>query len=82
MLVRKRAESGALLAMLSGQHLGSALRVQENDRVKATAHFVVGGVAQTISAWLAGEVKLSPDQLVDQLASILDEFADPRLYRT
>jgi AcrR family transcriptional regulator len=81
-LVRKRAESSALFAMLSGEHVGSALRVQENDRIKATAHFVVGGVAQTISAWLAGKVKLDPDQLVDQLASILDEFVDPQLYRS
>jgi AcrR family transcriptional regulator len=81
-LVRKRAESEALFAMLSGQHVGSALRVQQNDRIVATAHFVVGGVGQTISAWLAGDVDLEPDRLVDQLASILDALADPALYRS
>lgn len=81
-VVGKRAESGALFAMLSGQHVGATLRVQENERIKATAHFVIGGVSQTIGAWLAGEVDLSPDGLVDQLASILDEFADPELYRS
>jgi AcrR family transcriptional regulator len=80
-LVRKRAESEALFAMLSGQHVGSALRVQQNDRIVATAHFVVGGVGQTISAWLARDVILEPDRLVDQLASILDALADPALYR-
>jgi AcrR family transcriptional regulator len=80
-LVRKRVESSALFAMLSGRHVENALRVPENDRVKAAAHFVVGGVAQTISAWLAGDVRLDPDQLIDQLASLLDELADPRLYR-
>jgi AcrR family transcriptional regulator len=80
-LVRKRAESEALFAMLSGQHVGSALRVQQNDRIMATAHFVVGGVGQTISAWLAGDVDLEPDQLVEQLASVLDALADPALYR-
>jgi AcrR family transcriptional regulator len=80
-LVRKRAESEALFAMLSGRHVGSALRVQQNDRIMATAHFVVGGVGQTISAWLAGEVDLEPDQLVEQLASVLDALADPALYR-
>jgi hypothetical protein len=57
------------------------LRVAENDRIKAAAHFVVGGVAQTIGAWLAGEVRLDPDQLIDQLAALLDQLADPRLYR-
>jgi len=80
-LVRKRVESSALFAMLSGRHVENALRVPENDRIKAAAHFVVGGVAQTISAWLAGAVRLDPDELIDQLASLLDELADPSLYR-
>src|ERR1700759_1779553 len=80
-LVRKRVESGALFAMLSGRHVEDALHVPANDRIKAAAHFVVGGVGQTISAWLAGAVRLDPDQLIDQLASLLDELADPRLYR-
>jgi AcrR family transcriptional regulator len=79
-IVRKRAESSALFAMLSGQHVGNALHVPANDRIKAAAHFVVGGVGQTISAWLAGDVQLEPDQLVDQLAALLDELADPNLY--
>lgn len=80
-LIRKRAESGALFAMLSGRHVESALRVPENERIKAAAHFVVGGVAQTIGAWLAGAVRLGADQLVDQLTALLDELADPALYR-
>ena len=80
-LVRKRVESNTLFAMLSRRHAENALRVPENDRIKAAAHFVVGGVVQTISAWLAGQVRLDPDQLIDQLASLLDELADPSLYR-
>jgi AcrR family transcriptional regulator len=80
-LMRKRVESGALFAMLSGQHAQDALRLPANDRIKAAAHFVVGGVGQTISAWLAGDVRLDPDQLIDHLASMLDELADPSLYR-
>jgi AcrR family transcriptional regulator len=80
-VVAKRAESSALFAMLSGRHAGSALRMPENDRITAAAHFVVGGVAQTISAWLTGAVRLEPAQLVDHLASLLDELADPGLYR-
>jgi len=80
-LVRKRVESSALFAMLSRQHVGSALRIPENDRIKAAAHFVVGGVGQTLSAWLAGQVRLTAEQLVDHLAALLDELADPSLYR-
>lgn len=80
-VVRKRAESSALFAMLSGQHVGNALQVPANDRIKAAAHFVVGGVGQTISAWLAGDVRLEPGELVDHLAALLDELAQPNLYR-
>ena len=80
-IARKRAESSALFAMLSGQHVGETLRLPANDRIRAAAHFVVGGVGQTISAWLAGDVRLEPDQLVDQLAALLNELAEPHLYR-
>src|ERR1700751_3608353 len=79
-VVRKRAESSALFAMLSGQYAGDALRMPANDRIKAGAHFAVGGVVQTISAWLAGDVRLEPAQLVDQLASLLDELTALKLY--
>jgi hypothetical protein len=80
-LVHKRVESSALFAMLSGRHVENALRVPENERIKAAAHFVVGGVGQTIGAWLAGDVRLDPEQLVDQLTSLLDQLANPSLYR-
>ena len=80
-VVRKRAESGALFALLSGQHAGVALQLEHNDRIKAAAHFVVGGVAQTLSAWLAGDIDFSPAQLADQLGALLDQLADPALYR-
>jgi AcrR family transcriptional regulator len=79
-VVRKRAESSALFAMLSGQYVGDALHIPANDRIKAGAHFAVGGVGQTISAWLAGDVRLEPDQLVTQLALLLDQLSDPKLY--
>jgi AcrR family transcriptional regulator len=80
-LVRKRAEAGAVLAMLYSQNVAEALGVQQTERSKAAAHFAVGGVVQIISTWLAGGIDLSPDQLVDQLALILDDLVDPELYR-
>jgi len=75
-IVRKRAESSLLMAMLTFQHAGG-----DGDRVKAAAHFVVGGVGQMISAWLSGDVALEPDRLIDQLALIIDRLTDPKLYR-
>lgn len=80
-LVRKRVESTALFATLLGRHAGQLSRIPENDRIAAAAHFVVGGVGQTISAWLAGAVSLTPDELVEQLTTTLDRLADPALYR-
>jgi AcrR family transcriptional regulator len=79
-VLRKRSESVALMAMLTFQHAG-ALGAQNSDRVKAASHFVVGGVAQMITAWLAGDTMLDNDQLVDQLAAMIDALALPELYR-
>jgi len=79
-VVRKRAVSGALMAMLLFQHAGT-LGAQNNDFIKATSHFAMGGVGQTITAWLAGDITLDNDQLVDRLAAIIDQLAVPELYK-
>jgi AcrR family transcriptional regulator len=80
-VMRKRAESGALLAVLSGHYAIDTLRAPANEHVKAAAHFAVGGVGQTLSAWLAGDVHMEPDELADHLASLLVELTEPSLYR-
>jgi AcrR family transcriptional regulator len=80
-VVHKRAELGALFAMLSGKHAIDTLRAPANEHVKAAAHFAVGGVGQTLSAWLAGDVRMEPDELADHLASMLVELTEPSLYR-
>lgn len=67
-IVRKRAESTALFAELLLQHAG-AVGAHDGELDVATAHFAVGGVGQTISAWLAGHLELDADQLVDRLAA-------------
>jgi AcrR family transcriptional regulator len=73
-IVRKRAESSALFAALLFAHAG-AHGALENDRVKAASHFTVGGVGQTISTWLSGDVRLNRDELVDVLAAMIDQLA-------
>lgn len=79
-VLRKRAESFALMTMLTFQH-ASTLGARDNDRTKAAAHFVVGGVTQMIAAWLAGDITLDTDELVDQLAMMVDALAIPELYQ-
>ncbi len=79
-ILRKRSDLGGIFAFLLAQHLETATRRDQTNRSKAAVHFVVGGVGQTISAWLAGEVDLSQEQLIDQLTAILDTLGDPGLY--
>lgn len=79
-ILRKRSDLGGIFAVLLAEHLATSLRRDQTNRSKAAVHFVVGGVGQTISAWLAGEVDLSQAQLIDQLAAILDALDDPGLY--
>lgn len=73
-IVRKRAESTALFATLLFAHAG-AQGALDNEHVKAASHFAVGGVGQTISAWLSGEVDLDHDELVDVLAALIEALA-------
>jgi AcrR family transcriptional regulator len=77
-VVRKRNEGTALMAMLLGQHVGETLQLPEDDRLRAASQFAVGGVAQALSAWLSGQVNLTPAQLVDQLAWSLDRLRSSR----
>jgi len=79
-ILRKRSDLGGIFAFLLAQHIATSLRRDQTGRSKAAVHFVVGGVGQTISAWLADEVDLPQEQLVDQLAAILGALDDPGLY--
>ncbi|MCB1264236.1 MAG: TetR/AcrR family transcriptional regulator [Mycobacterium sp.] len=80
-VIRKRAETEALFVMLAGQHVETLTRRAGGERTRAFAYFVVGGVTQTISAWLAGDVRLGSEQLVDQLSAIVDAFGESSLFR-
>jgi AcrR family transcriptional regulator len=76
-VVRKRDESYVLLASLLGQHVVQVFRQPEDEHVRATSHFAVGGVGQSLAAWLAGRLAFTADEMVDHLASLLDQLAEP-----
>lgn len=76
-VTRKRTQSTAFFAALLGQYVGEALHLPEGYRRQASTYFTVGGVAQTISAWLNDEIPCTPDELVDQLAVVLAVLANP-----
>lgn len=79
-VIRKRRDSEAFFAMLSGRHVETLLSRPGSDRITAFSHFVVGGVTQTLSAWVAAEVQLSPEELVDELDRIIGAFSQARLF--
>jgi hypothetical protein len=56
----------------------TAYRVPEDEWVKAVSHFVVGGVTQTLSAWVSGDLRLDQAQLVDQLTRTVDDIGRRR----
>jgi AcrR family transcriptional regulator len=80
-LARKRAELGGTFALLSGQYVTSTYHVPENGWIKSVEHFVVGGVGQTINAWVSGGIALDEAQLVEHLTRIVDRIAARELDR-
>lgn len=77
-LVRKRADLGGFFAVLAGRHAQTVLGQDDSDQIKALAHFVVGGVNQTIHGWLTGAIALTGDELIELLTALLNTFPDPR----
>lgn len=80
-VIRKRQETEALFVTLAGQHVETLTQQPGTEATKAFSYFVVGGVTQTVSAWLAGDVVLTSDELVDQLSAIVDAFGESSLFR-
>ena len=73
-------ESGLLTAAGAVTFKEGTILARDTSTLKFVP-FVVGGVTQTISAWLAGDVSLSSEELVDQLSAIVDAFGESSLFR-
>lgn len=76
-LARKRAELGGVFAQLSGQHVRGARDLPASESIDVVMNFVVGGVGQTISAWLAGDVRLDQEHLIDHVVRLVDRLSTP-----
>jgi AcrR family transcriptional regulator len=80
-VIRKRQETEALFVVVARPQVENLTQQPGTEGTKAFAYFVVGGVTQAISAWLAGDVTLTSDELVDQLSAIVDAFGESSLFR-
>ncbi|WP_020674079.1 TetR/AcrR family transcriptional regulator [Amycolatopsis nigrescens] len=75
-LARRRLESATMFAGLLGAHARDH-QVAESDgpRLELSSQFIVGGFAQTLTAWLGGSVQLSRDELIDECTAIFVAIA-------
>jgi AcrR family transcriptional regulator len=80
-VIRKRQETEALFVMLAAQHVETLTQRPADERTKTFSYFVVGGVTQTVSAWLAGDLTPTSDEIVDQLSAIVDALGESSLFR-
>ncbi|OBF16362.1 TetR/AcrR family transcriptional regulator [Mycobacterium sp. ACS4331] len=80
-ILRMRAQRTELFVNLGDRHIQTVLRVGGSSRLKATTNFVLGGLRQTISAWLTGEVAMSSEEFIELLVAIIDDLNNPHLFR-
>ncbi|WP_089244724.1 TetR/AcrR family transcriptional regulator [Rhodococcoides kyotonense] len=70
-LAAKRAESTRMFAGLLAAQASEFYGTEADDRLNLTTHYVVGGFAQVLTAWLGGELELDEDAVVAQCTDLL-----------
>ncbi|MFW0785359.1 TetR/AcrR family transcriptional regulator [Gordonia sp. CPCC 206044] len=70
-IVAKRFESTATFVSLFSSRLRRDFEPDAGGRAPLISHFVVGGVAQAIAAWLNGDVVITQEELIDRLVEML-----------
>ncbi|ABG97121.1 MULTISPECIES: TetR/AcrR family transcriptional regulator [Rhodococcus] len=74
-LAQRRLDSSRLFAGLVTKQTVGYYEVAESPRLDLAAHFMVGGLAQTLTAWLNGTVTLPEEELVDTCTELLLSMA-------
>jgi AcrR family transcriptional regulator len=75
LLARKRMESSRFFAQLLIGQARQIYGVPDSSELELVAHFMVGGLAQTLTAWLDGSLAVSEEQLVAECAQIFTAIA-------
>lgn len=71
-IAQRRNAAEQLFATLSGQHLNKTYQLPNDESMRATAYFAVGGVGQTLAAWVCGQLDLTAEELIVILTRLLD----------
>lgn len=70
-LVSRRLESSRMFAGLVTAQAVDFFEVNSTPRLDLAAHFVVGGLAQVLTAWLEGDSPLGQDEVIDACTDFL-----------
>ncbi|HEX4360513.1 MAG TPA: TetR/AcrR family transcriptional regulator [Pseudonocardia sp.] len=69
-LAHRRLEAAELFPRLLGGHTRAFYGIEGSPALDLTAQFAVGGLAQTLVAWLQGELEIDRDQLVEHCTDL------------
>jgi AcrR family transcriptional regulator len=64
-LARRRLESAKLFSRLLGGHTRAFFGIEGSPSLDLAAQFAVGGLAQTLTAWLNGHLEIDQERLVE-----------------
>lgn len=70
-LAKRRLESSRMFAGLVMAQAENIYAVRQSPRLDLAAHYVVGGLAQVLTAWLDGTLPLEQDVVVDECTELL-----------
>lgn len=75
-LADRRIDSTRTFVRLLRQQAREIYDADRSTRADVLADFLVGGLAQTISSWLAGTLDITEEELVDRCAGVFLAVAD------
>ncbi|MFF3181220.1 TetR/AcrR family transcriptional regulator [Rhodococcus pyridinivorans] len=70
-LAKRRLDSTRMFAGLVTAQAENIYAITPSPRLDLAAHYVVGGLAQALAAWLDGTVPLSHDDVVEECTELL-----------
>lgn len=70
LLAQRRLDSSRLFAALLGGQAQGFYGITDSPHLELTTHFIVGGLAQTLTAWLDGTLELDEARLIDHCTEI------------
>ena len=70
-LAKRRLDSTRMFAGLVTAQAENIYAITPSPRLDLAAHYVVGGLAQALTAWLDGTVPLSHDDVVEECTELL-----------